>query len=437
MATEVIMPKLGATMEGATILQWYKGEGEPVQKGEPILEVQTDKINIDVEAEASGVLLKQVYEAEAEVPVNTVIAYIGQAGEAVGGDPARSTATVNSETATVSTAAALQTGSGAEQTVSVSAIVGRPRATPSARRLAKLYGVDLLAVQGSGPHNRIQKVDVEQFVAVRQGDEPARAPAASTPTPAGVPRFSATVEQAQGTTESALPMPREATRIPVTGVRKVVGQRMASSAFSAPHVTLTSEVNAKEVVSLRNRLLPVIEAQTGHRLSYTEVIILAVARALRRNPMLNASYQGEYIEVYENVHVGMAVAVPNGLVVPVVRNADQKGLLQIVQECKQLAQAARENRLKLDQLSGGTFTVSNLGMYRVEAFTPIINMGETAILGVGRLVEKPVVVAGSVEVGPMLTLSLSFDHRVVDGAPAAQFLTDLCYLLEQPEQLIL
>lgn len=429
------MPKLGATMEGATILQWYKAEGEPVQKGEPIVEIQTDKVNIDVEADAAGIVLKRLYETDIEIAVDTVIAYIGQEGEAVE-DRARTAKTAATASEGVAAAVVVpmnEAHTAPDLPVDLSTTADRPRATPSARRVARLHNVDLRLLQGSGPLKRIQKIDVEQYVASRQ-----KVNEGST---SSMPVNEAATSVATGSLHeiaSAAPqILREGNRIPVAGIRKVVGQRMASSAFSAPHVTLTSEVNLAETVALRNRLLPVIEAQSGYRLSYTEIVIMAVAKALRRNPTLNASHRGDYIELYEEIHIGMAVAVPGGLVVPVVRNADQKGLIQIVETCKVLAKAARENNLKLDQLSGSTLTVSNLGMYRVEAFTPIINLGEAAILGVGRMVEKPVVVGGAVEVRPMMTLSLSFDHRVTDGAPAAQFLTDLCNTLEQPDQLLL
>lgn len=427
------MPKLGATMEGATILQWYKQEGDPVKKGEPILEIMTDKINIDVEADASGVLLKQIHEVNREVPVNTVVAYIGESGEVVG-----------DEASTVQTVSASKTGSESnervapeppDRSVSPSATGDRPRATPSARRLAQQHGVELRVLQGSGPKSRIQKIDVERYVSSRANAQESTSPAPSVDKTTLPEARTTGIARSEGSTTA--PISRASNRIPVSGMRKVVGDRMSSSASSAPHVTLSSEVNFAEVVALRNRLLPIIQSWSEQRLSYTEMIILAVARTLRRNPLLNASYQGDYIEVYEDVHIGMAVALTDGLVVPVIRHADRKGLMEIVQECKSLAKGARENKLTYDQLSGGTFTVSNLGMYRVDAFTPIINVGETAILGIGRIQEKPVVVDGTIEVQPVMTLSLSFDHRVVDGAPAAQFLTDLCNTLEHPEQLVL
>lgn len=425
-------------MESATILQWYKGEGEAVQKGEPVLEVMTDKINIDIEADASGVLLKQVFQAETEVPVNTVIGYIGVEGETV--KPAETGA--HAETLPVNEQNDKQQNTQTEPTlVTPSTLANRPRATPSARRLAQMHGVDLRQLAGSGPRNRIQKVDVEQYVQTQlqaqeavHSDSPVREVRVRTGVAGEVGRSSLPEGERASLVQ---PAHGGATRIPVTGMRKVVGERMASSAFSAPHVTLTSEVNLAETVRLRNRLLPVIESQTKQRLSYTELIILAVARTLRRNPLLNASFHEDFIELHNEIHIGMAVAVSNGLVVPVVQHADQKGLAQIVEECKSLAKAARENQLRPENLSGGTFTVSNLGMYRVDAFTPIINKGETAILGVGRVVEKPVVNSGAVEVQPMMMLSLSFDHRVVDGVPAAQFLTDLTNALENPDQLIL
>jgi pyruvate dehydrogenase E2 component (dihydrolipoamide acetyltransferase) len=219
-------------------------------------------------------------------------------------------------------------------------------------------------------------------------------------------------------------------------MRKVIAQRMVQSAFTAPHVTLTSEVDMLNVKELRNQILPIIQEQTGERLSYTEILMKAVSKALERHPIINASLQNDLIIYHKKINIGLAVSVPNGLVVPVIENVDQLGLSALTRECKQISKSARAGKLKPDQLSGSTFTISNLGMYAVDSMTPIINQPESAILAVGQIKEKPVGVKGSIQLRPMMTLNLSIDHRIIDGAPAAAFLTELKELLENPTLLL-
>jgi pyruvate dehydrogenase E2 component (dihydrolipoamide acetyltransferase) len=226
-------------------------------------------------------------------------------------------------------------------------------------------------------------------------------------------------------------------RVPLTGIRKVIADRMAQSAYTAPHVTLTTEVDMTNCVSLRKELLPMIEKINGHRLSFNEVIVKATAHTLLHYPDINVSLENNEIIYHSQVNVGFAVAVPNGLVVPVVKNANLLGLAAITEECKTLGKAARDGKLLPEQMKNGTFTISNLGMYAIDAFTPIINQPESAILGVGRIQEKPVGVNGEIKLRSMMSLSLSFDHRIIDGAPAAEFLTSLKETLENPYKLII
>lgn len=226
------------------------------------------------------------------------------------------------------------------------------------------------------------------------------------------------------------------TRRKMSGMRKVIADRMVQSKQTAPHVTMASEVDMSRVKELRISLLPIVEKQTGFRLSYTEILMKATAVALARHPQINVSLEGDEIVQHNYVHLGLAVAIPDGLLVPVIKDVLAKGLAELTQNAKEIGQRARDNKLLPEQMRGSTFTISNVGMYAVDMFTPVINQPESAILGVGRMNDKPVVVSGSVEIRPMMTLSLSFDHRVIDGAPAAAFLTELKDILENPYELL-
>lgn len=412
MATEVLMPKLGATMERGTIIKWCVEEGEPVQAGAPLLEIMTDKINIDVEAPVSGILLKTYHGADEEVPVQQLIGYIGERHEQV---PRHQTEAPSSPTEKNKSSWPFSVGGADKQSNKIPT-------TPASRRLARLHQIDLSEVKGSGPNGRIQRLDLENFIKEKRGID-----AAPIKT------------QEEQVTQNEVIEKKESNRqelVKVEGIRKVVAQRMVQSAFTAPHVTLVSEADLTKTLELKVQLTQNIEKQTGCRLSITEILVKLAAHTLQKHPMVNASLQGDHIVLNHEVNIGIAVAVSNGLVVPVVRKASQKGFTAIVEECKQLATLARDGRLSPDQMSGGTFTISNLGMYAVDAFTPIVNPPESAILGVGRIQEKPIGVNGSIELKPMVTLSLSFDHRVIDGAPAAAFLTDLKGVLENPYRML-
>lgn len=434
MAVVVQMPKLGATMERGTILEWLKDEGDSVEIGEPILEIMTDKINMEVEAVSQGVLLKKLYEADTEVPVLVPIAYIGEPGETILEEPivqSKNETTVNK--ADEACESEKGTGQPDPQTFLTESKIRR---TPVALKFAKSHGVDLRHVKGSGPNQRIQLMDVEMYFKKQSS-------IAITPL-AEKMAIDQNVDIAAIQSGAKIQKDDVVTKIPskltnsinYNGIRKVVGERMAMSVNTAPHVTLHTEVDMTKAIEIRTALLETIKNKTGSRLSFTEIIIKSVAKALKAHPMVNASLNGNKIDLHDDVNIGLAVAIPNGLIVPVIRNADQKGLAELTKESKQLAKQARENRLGAEALSGGTFTISNLGMYAVDAFTPIINQPESAILGVGRIREQVVSINGSIEVRPQMALSLSFDHRVIDGAPAAHFLTDLREILENPYELM-
>lgn len=447
MAKEVIMPKLGMTMETGTIIRWFKEQGEPVQTGDLLLEVMTDKINIEVESYETGILLKRYYEADTVVPVNQVIAYIGTAGESVPDTPP-DVSGQSDESATESTQPALSVADGeadanrSTEEAGEQSTGGKIRATPAARKLAREQGVPLEQIRGTGERGRIHEADVVAYIeanAVRATPLARKIAQAEGIDLREVKGTGTHGKVMQSDLAASRPVPTEQTDSlqKLEGVRKIIAQRMAQSAFTAPHVTLTSEVDMTRSMELRSSLLPFIEQQTGSRLSYTEIIIKAVAHCLRKHPHIRTQLEGEYIRYVSDIHIGLAVANNNGLVVPVIQYADQKGLAELTQESKALAAMARGNKLKPDQMTGGTFTISNLGMYAVDAFTPIINQPESAILGVGRITEKAVGLNGQIVLRPMMTLSLSFDHRIIDGAPAAAFLTDLKQTLENPFELLL
>ncbi|TWT01111.1 dihydrolipoamide acetyltransferase family protein [Planomicrobium sp. CPCC 101079] len=454
MAKEIFMPKLSSTMQVGTLLQWFKNEGDTVEVGDALFEIMTDKINIEVEAYEEGILLKKYYEEDDEVPINHVVGYIGKADEKVpdsppgeaGGAGSDSQDTQDEDEEDVFDTTPEERSEPSSQSSTESAASSeKPRATPAARRVAKEKAVSLTEIEGSGPKGRIQQGDVMAFATSNAA--PKATPLAKKVAEAEGIRlqdvkgsgsqgkiYRADVEEAGQPVSS--PAAAAGKRVKMEGIRKVVAERMLKSKTSAPHVTLTSEIDMTEVVGMRKQLLGSIEKQTGLRLSYTEIIVKAAAHSLKRHKNINVSLEGNEIVFNDAINIGLAVAVENGLLVPVVKNADQKGLAAITEECKALGKAARESKLKPDAMSGGTFTISNLGMYAIDAFTPVINQPESAILGVGRINEKPVGVNGAIVLRPMMTVSLSFDHRVIDGAPAAAFLTELKNILEQPYELL-
>ncbi|MBB5179905.1 pyruvate dehydrogenase E2 component (dihydrolipoamide acetyltransferase) [Planomicrobium koreense] len=457
MVKEIFMPKLSSTMEVGTLLQWFKNEGDAVAVGEPLFEIMTDKINIEVESYEEGILLKKYFEEDDEVPINHVVGYIGEAGEQVpDSPPGESGAAKEEEDVSDSRQPQLEdlvqqgiTDTTSERTANepaeTEATAEKLRATPAARRAAREENVRLAEVPGSGPKGRIHQGDVMAFTsshtalkATPLAKKVAEAEGVDLKEVSGTGSqgkiYRADVEGVKQIASS--PVEAGGKRVKLEGIRKVVAQRTLQSKTTAPHVTLTTEVDMTEAINLRKQLLGPIEQQTGFRVSYTEIILKAAAYSLKMHPHINVALEGNHIIYHEEINLGLAVAADNGLLVPVVKNADQKGLAALTAECKRLGKAARENKVKPEEMSGGTFTVSNLGMYAIDAFTPVINQPESAILGVGRINEKPVGVNGAIELRPMMVLSLSFDHRVIDGAPAAAFLTELKEALEQPFKLL-
>lgn len=379
MAVEVRLPQWGMGMQEGTVVRWLKSEGEPVREGEALAEVEAAKVNEEVEAPASGIL-ERVLVAEGDtVPVREVLAMISPAGEArAGAEEARATAAPAER---VSTSPAPAPASRAP----------RVQASPRTRRLARELGIDLGEIRGSGSGGRITEEDVR------------RARPAAPPPGAQV--------------------------IPLSGVRRTIARRMQESLQSMAQVTLVTEADVTGLVELREGLKPEFDP------TYTDLVIRAVAPALGEHLRLNARLEGEEIRLLPEVHIGVAVALEDGLIVPVVRDANRKNLQRISRETKELARKAREGSLSPGEAAGSTFTITNLGTYGVDAFTPIINPPEAATLGIGRISERPTKQGGGLAWRQTMTLSLTFDHRIVDGAPAAAFLQTIRERLERPQPL--
>ena len=395
MATEVILPRLGQGMESGTIVRWLKSEGEPVQKGEPLFELDTDKVTQEVEAEAAGVLLK-IAVAEGEVPVGQTVAFIGAEGEDV--PSVAASAPAPKEEAKPADPEPVQE---APQQEAAATTNGRLKASPLARRLARERGVDLSSVRGTGPEGRIVAEDVE------------RAEAGGPPPP--------------GVAPAAVPA-GETERIPLSNVRKTIARRL-TEAWQIPVFQLQTSADMTRANALVAKLR---ERDPDVRITVTDVLTKVCARALMRHREVNAEFTEDAIFLHPSANVGLAVAAPQGLVVPVIRSAERLSLSEIPRIRADLVGRARENKLRAEDIEGGTFTISNLGMYAVESFTAVLNPPQAAIVAVGATEERVVPVDGGTAVRPMLTLTATFDHRAVDGAPAAAFLHTLKESLEDP-----
>jgi len=436
MLKEVILPTLGLDMEEAVISQWLKNEGETVQEDEPLLVVETDKVSTEIVAPVSGILQRIVQPAGATVPVTHTIAVI----ETEGCDGAVSPAFVDrpsamAQTSPPSPAAEERRGEGAEH----GAVVGSParapergvRASPAARKAARELGVELALVPGTGPSGRVQGEDVRRFAKGKGGV--AGPAAAATAARAAQPASAAPAES-----RDSLSVFRElpGRLVPLGRKRRVTAERMVQSSRSVARITLNLEVDAGRMVELRSRLQPSYAAK-GQKLSYDALLVKAVGAALADHPYLNARWiDNKGIYLVESINVGVAVAVEDGLVVAVIRDAAGKKLMEVAAEMAGLLAKAREDRLTREEMSDGTFTITNLGMFGIDSFTPIVNPPEAAILGVGRIAERPAGRDGQLVLRPLMTLSLSVDHRVVDGAPAARFLQRMKELIEEPYLLL-
>ena len=413
MATPLPMPKLGLTMEEGTILKWRKDEGEAVEKGEIILDIQTDKVEYEVESPDGGLLLKTLAGEGDVIPCGTDIAVIGEAGEDIssfGSAPAKAPVAVTEPAAADASMPPTTPPAPAPTPAPVApaqpAPEGRVFASPAARRVARELGIDYRAIKGSGPGGRIVQADVRAAAAA---GIPA-APVAAVSGPAAV----------AGST-------------PLAGMRKIIAERMLSSWSQVPRITMQAEVDLTNLLAVREASRQAWENDLGVKVSINDLILFYTARAVRRCPAVNVRLTENALEQMQDVNIGVAVAVEQGLMVPVIRGADQKSIDAISRESRALAEAARAGALGLDALEGGTFTVSNLGAYGVDHFSAIINHPESAILSVGAARERAVVRNGEVVARTTAFIGINADHRVVDGAPAAEFLSTLKEMLEHPK----
>jgi len=398
-ATEVILPRLGQGMEAGTIVRWLKAEGEAVAKGDPLFELDTDKVTQEVEAEASGVLLK-IAVAEGEVPVGKTVAFIGAEGEPVPeADAAEESASDNLSQAVTE---APQTPERASEPTATTN--GRVKASPLARRLAREKGLDLQAIRGTGPEGRIVAEDVERAAV---GSAPA-APAAPEAVPAAAPG--------------------EVERVPLTSLQKTIVRRL-TDAWAAPVFQLVMSADMTRALELRALL---VERHPDERPTVTDLLTKVCALALQRHRAVNALFAGDAIELHPSANVGIAVATERGLVVPVLRGCERLTVAQIAAARGDVVSRARDGKLEPADLEGGTFTISNLGMYGVEQFVAVLNPPQAAILAVGSIEERPVARDGEVVVRPMLTMTLTCDHRTIDGATGADFLRTVKEFLEEP-----
>ena len=439
MSTKVVMEALSPTMEEGRLVEWKKQEGDAVAVGDVLAEVETDKAVMELVARAGGTLLKQVIPAGTTVPVSDLVAVIGEPGEDVGDvgaapkKPAPK-ATKTEEQATqpapdrnrpasmpaAPPAEAVTEGNGQQPAPRPAAQAqargepsgGRVKASPLARRMAAERGIDLASVSGSGPEGRVVARDLEGAAARPPAAPAAPAAPARSPVPAA-PRIPAEVPFAD---------------VPLTQIRKTIARRLSQSIGPIPTFYLTTEVDMERAGEAREALL----AAGGEKVSFNDIIIKATAMALKRHPECNAWWQDDHIRYWNEVHVSMAVAIEDGLITPVIRHTDLKSLREIAAESRDLAGRARERKLKPEEYTGGTFSVSNLGMLDIDEFTAVINPPETGILAVGRMVQQPVVQDGAVAIRRRMRLTMSCDHRVIDGATGARFLQTLKGMLENP-----
>jgi pyruvate dehydrogenase E2 component (dihydrolipoyllysine-residue acetyltransferase) len=458
---DVVMPRLSDSMEEGTILKWLKSDGDEVARGEELVEIETDKATMTYEADTAGTLAIVAQEGDT-LPIGEVIARIGGAGEAPVSDgaaaeaeaPQQAEASGNgspAETpaapapaATAEPPAAAPAPEPAPAAPAAEGNGGRPKASPVARRIAREQGIDLTTLRGTGPGGRIVKADVE---AAASGAAPAAAPA---PAPAEVPAPAAPAEAAPAPAEAAAPPPPPAPAVAETGTAKgdvavqelsrtqqVIARRMAESKATVPHFAISTDVDMEGAVELRTQLKAAVEKTGGAVPSYNDMVVKASAIALREFPRANGSYKDGRFELYSRINIGVAVAAQEALIVPTVFDADKKSLGEIARDSRALAERVRAGVVTPPELSGGTFTVSNLGMFGVTEFTAVINPPQAAILAVGKMEPRAVVRDGEIVARNTMSLTLACDHRILYGADAAEFLARIRALLEQPIALAL
>jgi len=409
----ITMPRLSDTMTEGKVAKWHKNVGDTVKEGDLLAEIETDKAVQDFESEFNGVLLKQGVEEGGAAPVDSVLAIIGPAGTDVSNVGAAKPVAQSAEKPAEQKPEA-KTEEKPTQPVS-SSTSDRIAISPLAKKMAQDKGVDINSIYGSGENGRIVKKDIENY-------QPSQAKLA-----ASAPAASAAAQVALNFVQG------EDTETPNSQVRNVIAKRLAESKFSAPHYYLMVEINMDKAIEARKE----INSLPDTKISFNDMIIKATAIALRKHPQVNSSWAGDKIIHRGNINVGVAVAIPDGLVVPVLKNTDQMNYTQISAAVKDMASRAKNKGLKANEMEGSTFSISNLGMFGIETFTSIINQPNSAILSVGAIIEKPIVKNGQIVVGNIMKLSLACDHRVVDGATGAEFLQTLKTYLENPLTLLL
>ncbi len=426
MATKVLMEALSPTMEEGRLVEWKKNEGDTVTQGDVLAEVETDKAVMELVARAAGTLLKRDVAAGSTVPVGSVLAWIGNPGETApvtegrkdGGamegrkDGPTEGAPEASAAPTPQPSVVPSVRPSAEVPSVRPSVQGRVKASPLARKLAGERGVDIAGIAGSGPEGRVVKRDVESAPSAGQSVRPLVGQSV-------VPSFRPSVEF---------------TDIPLTQIRKTIAKRLVQSIGPIPTFYLTTEVDMERAAEAREAL----KASLGEegKVSFNDIVLKAVATALAQHPECNAWWQDDHVSQWHTVHLGMAVAIPDGLITPVIRDAQNKSLREMAAESRDMARRARDRKLTPGEYTGATFTVSNLGMFDIDEFTAVINPPEAGIVAVGRLAEKPVVLDGQVTVRRRMRLTMSCDHRVIDGATGAQFLKTLKLMLENPLALV-
>jgi pyruvate dehydrogenase E2 component (dihydrolipoamide acetyltransferase) len=433
-------------MKEGKVARWLKGEGDPVEAGEPLFEVETDKITNSVEAPASGVLAKIIVPEGDVAPIQAVLAVIAAPGEAVDSSAPAGAAQPAAQPAAEGAPAA------AADAPAAPAGDGKfVPAMPAARRLAKELDVDLATVTGTGKGGKITAKDVQAAADAEFAGINASPKAIEFARKQGVD-----LSQVTGTGEdgritkadilramnpsasqpAAAPQAAKDTVVPMDGVRKLIADNMQASLQNAAQLTAFVELDVTGMVDLRKELLERNKRDKEYRLSYNDIIAYAVCRALKRHPVMNSTLQEDGIHLHEHVNLGIAVSIDNGLIVPNVKEADTYGLEELKTQVRDVAGRARKGGLNMDEISGGTFTISNVSMLGMDGFTPILNPPETGILGVGRVIEKPAVHNGEIAIRQMMTLSLTFNHMTTDGAPAMSFLRELGDMLENPGLMI-
>ncbi|WP_046471455.1 dihydrolipoamide acetyltransferase family protein [Allosalinactinospora lopnorensis] len=428
--TDIYMPRLSDTMEEGVISSWVKKTGDKVEPGDVLVEIETDKAVMEYEAYEEGYLVKQSVSEGDTVPIGAVIGVLGDSPDAAPAESDSAEAAPSTEAPAEEEEeeeAAPQEAAPAPSASADANGATRPRTSPLARRLAKEHGLDITTIRGSGPKGRIVRADIEAAAQEQTttAGEPT-APPAREPAPAAAPQAA----------QEAFDDGRDSEEITVSNMRKVIARRLLQSKQTVPHFYLRRTIDAEALKAFRAQINEQLES-TGNKVSFNDLIVKAAATTLRLHPQVNASWVDDKLLQHRRVNVGVAVAVQEGLVVPVLHDTDKAPLSEIAAKSRELAGKAREGKLKPQEMSGGTFSVSNLGMYGMDSFSAVINPPEAAILAVGAMKQEPVVRGGEIVPRHTIALELSVDHRAVDGAVGAAFLKELAEILEEPMRIIL